>query len=51
MLIVKKVELINKYKFLKAVLNKNSETFVVHIALLKNNEIHSFKAPLIAALQ
>ena len=33
--ITKLVELINKREFAKAALNKNSETFVIHIATLE----------------
>ena len=31
---IRKVELIDKYDFTKAALNKNSKTFVVHVAAL-----------------
>lgn len=35
LLITKRVELINKTKFAKAALDKNFETFVMHIAALE----------------
>lgn len=38
LVITKKVELSNKYKFVKAVLNKNSKTFVIHVTALGSLE-------------
>lgn len=32
---VKQIELIDKYKFFKAVIEKNFETFVIYLASLK----------------
>ena len=47
------VELINKHEFDKAALDKNSETFVVHVAALEVLEpaVNPSWAPLLAALQ
>ena len=46
------VQLIDKHVYAKAALDKNSETFVIHIAALEALElaIHPFRAPLLAAL-
>ena len=46
-------EYINKHKFAKAALYKNSETFVVHVAVLKALKpfVHLFRAPRPTALQ
>ena len=48
----RRVELIDKYKFARAALDKNSEIFVVHVAALETLElaIHPSWAPLLAAL-
>ena len=50
---IKKVELIDKHKFTRAALDKNSETFVVHVAVLKTLKLalHPSRTPLLAALQ
>lgn len=34
-----RVKLINKYNFVNAILNKNSEIFVIYVAALKASEI------------
>lgn len=47
---IKEVELINKYKFIKAALDKDSETYIVYIITLENIEAHSLKAVLLATL-
>lgn len=39
--ITSRIELINKRKFLKVILNKNLEIFIVYIAILKTTIIHS----------
>ena len=48
----RRVELINKYDFIEAVLNKNSETFVVHITALEvlDTAIHPSWVPLPAVI-
>lgn len=48
-----RMEFINKKEFAKAVLDKNSETFVLHILALEatENSIHPSQAAQIAALQ
>lgn len=51
MFTMKKVELVDKHEFVKAIVNENSQTLIVHVALLKNYNIHLFRASLIAALQ
>lgn len=49
------VEIIDKHKFAKAALDKNSETFVIHVPALEVLQpamlIHFSRAPLLAALQ
>ena len=47
------VELIDKHKFARIVLDENSETFVIHVTALNNLELalHLSRAPLLAALQ
>ncbi len=44
------VEVINKKEFAKAVLDKNSETFVVYVATLEEIMIYPSRAAQIAAL-
>ena len=46
------MELIDKHKFARIALDKNSETFVMHVAALNNLElaIHPSRASLLAAL-
>ncbi len=44
LLITRQVKLINKREFAKARLDKNSETFVMHVAALKVMLIQPFKA-------
>ena len=48
----KRIELIDKHKFVKVALDENSETFVVHVAALEALEptIHPSRTPLLAAL-
>ena len=45
--------MIDKHKFARAVLDKNSESFLIHITALEALElaIHPFRAPLLAILQ
>ncbi len=52
LLITNQMELIDKREFAKAVMDKNSETFVVHISALDVAElsIHLFQAAQMAAL-
>lgn len=50
-LTMKKVELIDKYKFVQAALNKNFQTFLMDVVLLENNEVHPFRVTLIATFQ
>lgn len=49
------MKLIDKYEFAKAALDKNFETFIVHVAALEVPKlamvIHSFRASLLAALK
>ncbi len=47
------MELIDKHEFAKAALDKNSETFIVHVAAMEAPEpaIHRFRSPFLAALQ
>ncbi len=47
------VKLIDKMEFAKAALDKNSETFVVHVSVLEatENSIHPSQIAQIAALQ
>lgn len=47
---VKQVKLINKYEFVKAALDKDSKTYIVYIATLKNTELHSSRVLLLAIL-
>ena len=49
----RRVELIDKHKFAKAALDKNSETFVVHVVALKALEpaVYLFRATLLATIQ
>ena len=49
----RRIELIDKYEFTKAALDKNSETFVVHVTALEALEpiVYPFRASLLAALQ
>ena len=49
----RRVELINKDKFAKALLDKKSETFVIYVAALEALELaaHHFRAPPLATLQ
>ena len=47
-----RVELINKREFAKVVLDENSKTFVVHVAILATEaSIHPSRTAQIAALQ
>ena len=48
----RQVELIDKHEISRAALDKNSETFIVHVAALEALElaIYTFQAPLLAAL-
>ena len=48
----KRVELINKKEFAKAVLNENSETFVVHVVSLSSTplDVHPSRRPQISGL-
>ncbi len=45
------VKFINKREFARAALDKNSETFVVHVSVLEATTIHLSRAAQIAALQ
>lgn len=49
----KRVKLIDKHQFAKAVLNKNSGPFIVHIVALEalNPVVYAFQVFLLAALQ
>lgn len=53
--ILKKVKLINKYKFVETVFDENVNTFVIPVAALEVPEstisMHPLQAPLLAALQ
>lgn len=49
-----RVEFINKKEFAKATLNKNSETFVIHVVVLKipsRMTIYPFRAVQVPTLQ
>ena len=48
----KVLEFIDKHEFVKAALDQNSETFVVHIAVLEalESDVQPCQAPLLAAL-
>lgn len=46
-----RVELINITEFAKAILHKNSESFIVHVATLKVISIHLFQVAQLAILQ
>ena len=50
--ITRRVEFIDKHEFAKAALDKNSETFVVHVTALEALEpaVHPSRAPVLAAL-
>lgn len=52
MITSKRIKLIDKYNFVKAVLNENSETFIVYIAALEPKiSIHPLQTAQIAILQ
>ncbi len=46
-----RVELINKREFARTALDKNSETFVIYVSVLKATTIYPFRATQIAVLQ
>lgn len=48
MLIVKQVEFIIKFKFIKVILDKDSKTYVVYLAILRITKIYFLRAFLLA---
>ena len=52
LLIAKQMELINNHKFVKITLDKNSETFLIHVVALETPKlaIYPLQTPLLATL-
>lgn len=49
--IVKRVEFIVKFEFIKTALDKNVEIYIVYIATLEIIKVYPLRAPLLAMLQ